>query len=328
MKITKLLAVLGAAALLSVPLFADGNALAFSLNVQAAYYPESAHVSAAPNTDNVNHFAPLTGPYSGLEGAVTPQVDYTISTPLGDHWLLSGANLKLGGWMQVTPVTVKPGASITFTPMPFLVFSAGGEAGTGWDLGPFKGGMGAYSGKETDYNQGSTFAEWYLKTWFQGTFQFDTGAIIAGDWTHVLMQFTYQAYYQAYTGAKNQELWTWQCSGNRVNGWYEYMCGILGYQLPIPVLKMVGLMFESEGPYSKDAYRNPPEYEGNFKEISLSPVLQFAFTKKDSLNLLIHFKSRRTLSFIGKLELPESDYPAVGREWFFNRLALSYTHTF
>ena len=371
MKLTKLCAIATALALVSIPLFAaeEESPLKFSINVQGAYYPENEYLTRSassvfgyeegvlnplrndirPGTD-ANHYSPITGAYSGAEGRITPQVDYTLKTPLGDNWLVSGANVRFSGYMGITPVSICPGASVNFTPLPFLVFSAGGEVGTGWDFGTiFKGGMGSWTGTNKVYDNTKGWQEFYLKTWFQGTFQFDTGAIIKGDWTHVLMMFTYQAYYKRYTGAEDGELWIWNCSGNQVNGWNEYMNAVLAYQFPTPVLKRVGLMFESDGAYSDSVYNNP-YYQGSFKEISLSPLFQFDFDEHNSLVVLFHFKSRRTYDSIDKYtdgkyndngvwesstgNTPDTLNPdsvgttTVGREWFFNRIAISYTYKF
>ena len=333
MKLRKRCAFLGAMLIACAPLFA--NELTFSVGVEAAYYPDNKHLSTLGDGVDKNHYSPISGAYNGLEGRITPKLNYNIPTPLGDSWLLSGANVNLQAYIGVTPVSVCPGASISFTPLPFLVFSAGAEAGTGWDLGPFTGGLGVYNYSTTDpgYDQ-ALFSDWMLKAWFQGTFQFDTGAIILGDWTHVLMQFSYQAYYQNYTGAAAKELWIWNCGGNRVDGWYQYINAVLAYQLPIPYLKMVGVMFESDGSYSDSVYANS-EYKGSFKDLSLSPLLGFTFNEHNSLNVLFHFKSRRTYETYapdpdneGHLLYPESlNTKTVGREWFFNRIAFSYTYS-
>ena len=301
------------------------------LTVEGAVYPKNEHLTTSAGYDE-NHYSNITGIFNGLEGRITPHFDYTIATPLGDSWLVSGANVTLGSYLQLTPVSINPGLSATFTPLPFLVFSAGGEAGTGWDLGTlFTGGLGKYDAATNSYTA-TPFSQWLLKAWAQATFQFDTGALFPGDWTHVLLLFSYQVYVKNYTGAAAQELWTWNCGGNNVNGVYEYMQGILAYQLPIPALKRVGVMFESDGAYSDDVYANAA-YNGSFRELSFSPLMQFQFGEKQSLSVLFHFKSRRTfetypLDAEGKLTVPEAALTTVGREWFFNRLAFSYTYNF
>ena len=59
----------------------ESNPLKFSITTDAAYYPKSDYVAGD------THFAPLTGIYSGVEGRVSGNMDYTISTPLGEHWV-------------------------------------------------------------------------------------------------------------------------------------------------------------------------------------------------------------------------------------------------
>ena len=90
----------------------------FSLTTDFAYYPKSDYVTGG------NHFAPLTGPYSGIEGRTTGSVTYTLDTPLGEHWLVSSANVGLTGNFELSPVSIKPGFEVSFTPLPFLVFAA------------------------------------------------------------------------------------------------------------------------------------------------------------------------------------------------------------
>ena len=68
-------------------------------------------------------------------------------------------------------------------------------------------------------------------------------------------------------------------------------------------------------------------FDGAFASISLSPLFQFSFGDKDSLICLLDFSSRRSF------EESNSAYEdvrlhTVGREWYFRRVAFSYTHKF
>ncbi len=298
----------------------------FSLVTDFAYYPY------AENKANPAHdpsmFSPITGPYDGIEGRITAHAVYTIPTPLGTHWLVSGANLQLDPQIELTPVSIMPGFALSWSPVPFLVFNAGAQAGTGWSLGTFIQGTGFYDPASQTYVDTTFFKDWFVKAWAQATFQFDTGAIWPGDWTHILMQFTYQTYYSMYTGAADGSVWKWQATGNKANGWQEYMCGILAYEMPM-VLKRVGLMFESEGHYNASDYYNP-RFMGDFKEIGLSPFIQLDFTKNDILQILFNISSRRSFES-GRAADEANKEPnlnAVGREWYFKRLAFRYTHNF
>lgn len=288
-----------------------------SITTDFAFYPKSDYVAGE------DHFAPVTGFYSGLEGRIVGKFAYTIPTPLGDNWLLNSANVELASTLEITPITLKPGVQVTFTPLPFLVFNAGTEIGSGWSLIGMNG-IGTWNGAE--YTASPAFSQWFWKAWAQATFQFDTGALIQGDWSHVVMLFTYQVYYHTMLGQENQALWQWQNSGNRVNGLQQYMQGIVAYQMPL-VLKRVGVMFEMDGYLDANAFANPL-YDGDFMSISLSPLLQFEFDSHNSLAVLFGFSSRRSFSTAHTKDAQETFLNTTGREWYFKRLALSYTYTF
>ena len=308
----------------------------FSFNLAALdIYPTNANIATDfafyPKSDYLagdSHFAPITGPYSGLEGRITRNMAYKIKTPLGDHWLLSDANIVLASSFELTPVSVRPGLSIEFTPLPFIVFSTGASIGTGWNLAGLQG-M-AYlttddEGKLT-YKDYTPFKTYFVKWYGQGTFQFDTGALVPGDWTHVQFMYTYQVYYEGLTSAKNGDIWMWQCSNNKVNGWCDYQSIILAYQMPL-VLSRVGILTEIGGHYSSADYK-AEAFNGSFKSISISPLAQFTFGEHDSLSLLVGFSSRRSFEEEHKESIYEPFLTYKGREWFFNRIALSWAHTF
>ena len=317
----KLLLALAAITIILGNVFCEDIEKEKSLTVDAAYYPMSNFVTGP------THFAPLTGPYSGFECRATGSLSYTIPTPLGDHWLLSSANLNIKINLEVSPVSISPETKISFTPLPFLVFETGAKLGTAWNFGSIQG-MAVYNGSDGYINL-KTFTNWFTRFYVQGTFQFDTGALIEGDWSHFQIMYTYQAYYSALSGVKNGEVWKWQSSGNRANGWQNYQSLILAYQMPL-VLKRVGVLSELEGHYKASDYdaASYGKFNGSFKTISISPLMQFAFGENHTLAVLFGFSSRR--SFVEehtdtKLE-PCLTY--AGREWFFNRIALSWTMTF
>ncbi len=301
----------------------------YGISVDFAYYPASDHISTGMVDSAVMQFAPLTGAYSGLEGRINLYGTYTIPTPLGDHWLLNGANVSLTEKLEITPVSIMPITSVSFTPLPFLVFNAGFQVGTGWDIGNlFKGGMSIYDPtleNTNNYTALGAFTNMFTKYWLQGTFQFDTGAIFEGDWTHVQMMYTYQTYYEGLTGVADKELWAWQCTPNKVNGVKEYQQAILAYAMPLK-LSRVGLLFESERFYRDDVYKNEL-YKASVNNLSLSAMGQIKFSEKDTLTVLFHFATRPAfLAYDAKL--PESHMITTGAEWYFKRIALSYSHAF
>ena len=297
----------------------DESPWKFSIVTDFAYYPKSDFISGG------THFAPLTGAYSGLEGRVTANAKYTIPTPLGDHWLLNSATLDLTGKLELSPVSIKPAFEITWTPLPFIVFSAGGQIGTGWTLAGLQG-MAAISDDGKKYDDLKPFGTYYVKYFGQGTFQFDTGAVIAGDWTHFQIMYTYQVFNEMLTGIKNQDVWEWQCSGNKVNGLQNYQNLVLAYQMPL-TLSRIGVLTEIESHYNKDAFLNPL-YKSDFKRISISPLAQLTFDEHNVLSILAGFSSRRSFTTEHTDSIEETALTYSGYEWFFNRIALSWTYTF
>ncbi len=329
MKIKTLILTFAAACLFTFQLAAEESSpLSFGITTDFAYYPKSNYIAGD------THFAPLTGAYSGLEGRVTGSAAYKINIPLGDHWLLKDANIVTTAKLELSPVSVKPACSISFTPLPFLVFSTGAEIGTGWNLAGLKG-MSYLTVKdgELSYEDYNPFQTYFVKWYGQGTFQFDTGALVEGDWTHVQLMYSYQVYYEALTSAKQGEVWMWQCSGNKVNGFCEYQNIVLAYQMPL-VLSRIGVLTEISGHYSESDFENDEvlspsdKYNGTFKQISISPLMQFTFGEHDSLAVLFGFSSRRSFEEEHKESIVEPGLTYSGREWYFNRIALSWSHNF
>ncbi|MCR4952897.1 MAG: hypothetical protein K6A43_02380 [Treponema sp.] len=311
-------------ALCSAFIFADESSnLSYNITTDFAYYPKSNYIAGD------THFAPLTGTYSGLEGRVTGNLNYTIPTPLGSHWLLNSANLVLNAALELTPVSVKPGVSVKFTPLPFIVFEGGAQAGTGWNLAGLQG-MAIFDPIHQTYTDLDAFKNWFLKWYAQGVFQFDTGAIISGDWTHIQLMYTYQVYYEQITGVENGNVWMWQCANNRANGLMNYQSLILAYQMPL-VLSRIGFVFECDGHYNNSDYKAiyiNPNYNGSFKKINISPMAQLSLSQHDTLSFLLGFSSRRSFTINHEDSNVEPFLSYAGREWFFNRIALSWSHNF
>ena len=129
-----LMALVSALMILGTPLFAeddseDESPFALKLTTDFAYYPKS---DAIPGG---THFAPITGIYSGVEARTTLKASYKLGTPLGENWLVKDANVAFSGGLELSPVSIRPKLSIDFTPVPFLIFSAGTSIGWGWNIG-------------------------------------------------------------------------------------------------------------------------------------------------------------------------------------------------
>lgn len=293
----------------------------FSLTTLAASYIERKIETGD------DHFASVAGPFDGAKAMTTFNATYTLPTPLGSHWLLSGANVELTGSLELSPVSLRPKLSVDFTPVPFLVFGAGASIGSGWNPLGFDG-MSKYNFKKAEYESLTPFAHYYYDYWASATFQFDTGALIEGDWSHVVLVASYKWIYQGITGVDDGEIWEWQVFPGCANGWQYSVTGVLGYQMPL-VLNMVGVMGEFYGHYDPADYgKIGKTFDGDFMWIDLSLLLSFKLNETNSLTTLYTVEGER--SFATKHEKADEEPLLVktGREWFFYRIALSWKHLF
>lgn len=189
-------------------------------------------------------------------------------------------------------------------------------------------GIAEYNLLTREYDTLSGITHPYYDLWASATFQFDTGALIPGDWTHVVLLASYTTVYTGVAGLTKSNIFEWQCSKYKACGLAYDAQIILAYQMPI-ALRLAGVMTKFVGYYDGKVYGEfDKTFDGDFAEISISPVFQFSFSEKDDLSLLFDFSSRR--SFGEKLN-KNSDMlytQKTGREWFFKRLALSWTHRF
>lgn len=312
-------------AMLAAAAYAEHGAQKSRLSVSAAadfaYYPKSDYCPGG------THFAPLSGLYDRVEFRIVPAVGWTVPTPLGSHWLVRDAYVLLEGSVELTPVSVRPQISAGFQPLPFFVLKAGASLGVGWNIGEIEG-LCKYDEESGTYETLSPFRHNYYDVWAQGIFMFDTGALVPGDWTHVVFVAKYQVAYKGITGLAGDAVYEWQCVKNQAAGLQYGAFFMLGYQIP-RALKMVGVMAELSGHFDSGDYgRFGGNYGGDFMTADIQPFVQFALSGRDELTLLATISSRR--SFRQAHGTPEEELllDADGREWFFSRVALSYSRRF
>lgn len=291
------------------------------LTFDLAYYPLSEKIPGK------SHFAPISGPFNGLEMRIVPFIAWTMPTPFSDNPLVSGNNLKIKAALELSPVSFVPDFSIAFTPIAFLNFSTGIKAGSGWTFAPLNvDGMASYDRLTHEYNPLSPFSSLYFSFWAEALFQFDLAALFPGDWNHLAFVATYKPYYESLSnGGGNGTPWYWQGSGEKANGWKNYSSIILAYQMPF-FIQTIAVQTEFECFYSKKSFAQAYEaWNPTFTKISISPLVNLEFSKSQSLIILLGFSSRR--SFISETADFDNDLQKtyIGREWFFNRVAFSYS---
>jgi hypothetical protein len=181
----------------------------------------------------------------GAGGSVDAKADvsYTLKMPMleGDGPLFSGNNLKVKTNVGLSPIAVTGSIDAVLTPIAVAEISLGGGAGTGWDL-PLMN----LEGLRLD-SAGSLVSDQLGGLYYFGragiALQFDTGAILSGDWSSVLVRAYHELNYKGYSNAEAAQPWEYETGGAAVNGFNckgEY---ILAYQMPLP-LNLVGAQFE------------------------------------------------------------------------------------
>jgi len=200
---------------------------------------------------------------------------------------------------ELSPVSLNGKAEIIWTPAAFFLLSGGGMAGSGWNMA-LGNGIGINKPeKESDplprkaIIDGTAFDGLLWRAWGAGTVQFDLGAVIPGDWNHILFQSRQELRYAAYSRADPGESWVYEADfGENQNGLVYYGSYVLGYQMPLsPVLDTVAFMAEMEMPL----YDTPGgEYWGeSLGKWTFSGLFNFSITPRFSTALVIQMQTRR-----------------------------------
>lgn len=310
-------------ALLTVFSFSFADDIVFTLTTDGAYYPFNDPVPAASG----DRFAKITGPYDGVEARTTFGAAYSIPVPFGDGPLVSGNTLTLKGTFELSPVSMKPGLSVSFTPIAFLVFSSGAEIATGWNIAGLEA-AGRYNQATHSYDAIDSFKSCWTNAWAEGLFQFDLAAIVPGEWNHVITQDSFRVSYTRLAGSSLDQPFSWQNSPNKIGGWSYLATFIVGYQMPL-VLNTIAVQTEISGRFSDPLAPQYAGYKSDYTMYAVNPVLIFKFSEHDSLTTLFNFSTRRGYSTLLDPKTQSAmDLTVTGLEWNFYRIALRWEHTF
>jgi hypothetical protein len=259
-----------------------------------------------------------------LIGSTSPEIQlqgrYTIKQPMlaGSGILTRDNNLKIDLMGKLSPVSINAAATATLTPLAVLEFSAGGQVGTGWSL-PLLGGL--YGIQVSDYPGLSPAVDTPLGgIYYMGkagaAFQFDTGAVIPGDWSSVLVRVYQEINYRGYSGEEAGQIWDYEISGALVNGINYYAAYFLGYSIPFLHSTLIGVLLET------DTYNlNGSVYDTTF--YTLGAIANLSFSENFSVTLIPQWNTRDVDGNDGK----ESRYISE-RDLGWGRLAFQFTWSF
>ncbi len=209
---------------------------------------------------------------------------YGVQLPMlqGDGPLTSSNNLKLNATLGVSPVAAGIALDAILTPIAVVELNAGGSLGVGWSLSDTLVGMRkpAGLGFEPDSLKGLVYG-----ARVGAAVQFDTGAILEGDWSSVLLRSYHEFNYQGYSNAPGDEFYEYEMSGLRNSGFSYKGEYFIGYRMPI-VLDTAGILIET---VKSDVMGDSP----SDLFYTVSAVANFGFTEKLDVTVIPQFTTRK-----------------------------------
>ena len=221
-------------------------------------------------------------------------LSYALKIPMleGEGPLFSGNNLKVKAHVRLSPIAVTGSVDAVLTPIAIAEVSLGGGAGTGWDLTSNLQGVRLQSG--TDFVSDKLGGAYYFGR-AGAALQFDTGSVLSGDWSSILVRTYHELNYSGYSNADAGQVWEYETGGGMVNGFNYKGEYVLAYQMPIMV-NLVGVQLESFVYNAFDSGHSDFLFDVSSldniqvaKRTSVHPVVQFSNYQKDTddLNKLV-----------------------------------------
>ncbi|MCX7881979.1 MAG: hypothetical protein N2314_02025 [Brevinematales bacterium] len=227
---------------------------------------------------------------------------------------------------EISPVSLNTGGEMAFSPLAIFVFGIGGKVGTGWNFLSFTG-LALNPLTNTQPTQTPTpFGGSVVEMWGKGAFQFDTGAVIPGEWSHVLLYTEHSLNYRMLTSADKDTPWLYEAdNGQNYNGWRYLTTSVLAYQMPL-VLKNVGVLVSTTTRIShrEDSPLASHGWGSDYTEWVFGPLAYFE-GKHHTFTLLLQWYTERQFS-VKEGHFTTWKYEKTEIKPY--RLALSYAYRF
>ena len=214
-----------------------------------------------------------------------------------------GNNVAFKLRADMSPVTLEGKFDIVWTPIAFLELYGGASIGSGWSI-ITKSRLGSIHGLSfnTANAAGKTtitpinFRRAFYSANLGGAVQFDLGAIIPADWTHVIARIDQYFLYRGVIGADSSDSWVFQNdAGTNRNGWTYFGSYVLGYQMPLP-LQLIALQIETKKTLFRGvrAGLDKSDWGENRFSVVFGPILNFKVTDMFTITLIAQLKTVHT----------------------------------
>jgi hypothetical protein len=250
----------------------------------------------------------------------------------GTSPLTKDNNVKFRFTGEISPVTIAASAETVATPIAFLSFFASATVGSGWAIGDISG----LSFNTPDKTfEPAPLEGAVITAHMGGTFQFDFGVLVPGDWTHVVVVYRPSLQYEMFTAASGDEAWLWQAdAGENYNGWNWKQLGVLGYQLPaVEHVDTTGVLIETEQRVTKQdvSTMDSGGWGSDFMTVYVSPFVALKLNANNALTVQAQLARGRdyTDKTIGNAHFSNRKVDTGSPTyWYFRRVALSYRYEY
>lgn len=195
-------------------------------------------------------------------------------------------NLKIGA--ELSPISLEGKFGIVWTPIAFLEFYTESRVGSGWKLSDKLLGTAINEDKGGKTNKiPINFSKAVYSFTLGGTFQFDLGAVIPHDWSHVIFKTDQYALYKAMSGVNSETSWLYQAdSGENRNGWRYMSSYVIGYKMPL-FLDLIAMKIDVE----KKLFASPKGLDNkkwgeDLFLTTFGPIINFNIKKDYNIMLL------------------------------------------
>jgi len=200
-------------------------------------------------------------------------------------------NFKIGA--ELSPISFEGKFGIVWTPIAFLEFYTESRVGSGWNIKTLYGlALNKNNAGKSNYIP-LNFSKSIYSFSLGGAFQFDLGAVIPNDWSHVVFRTDQAALYKAMSGVDSETSWLYQAdSGENRNGWKYQASYLIGYKMPI-FLDLIAMKIDVE----KKLFASPKGLDNkvwgeNLFLTTFGPIINFNIKKDYNIMLLAQWQTK------------------------------------
>lgn len=211
-----------------------------------------------------------------------------------DNPFMRDNNIKFKLGAELTPVTIEGKFDVVWTPIAFLEVYGGASIGSGWKLLTWHGLSLNQNKAGKTHKTPVNFKKAFYSANFGGALQFDLGAIVKSDWTHIIARVDQYFLYKGVTGVSSLDSWViMDDNGENRNGFTYCASYVLGYQMPLP-MNMIAFRVETGKTFFKvPAGIDKSTWGEDRVNMLFGPIISFKPIDKLSILLIAQWKTIR-----------------------------------